>query len=180
MIPRANMRHRLAFCEKLIRCFYCGRVFVSVAAGLAEECPRHGQEPLRKEGIAVDEVRERIERELGSVMERLRQLGGAIVSEEFPDGVGHDVHLADLADKVQAREEREIMLGTRSLLVERANRLGEALERLRKNQYGICEECGNAITPARLKVMPEVTMCVRCQDRLERKAKQVTQPTGPS
>ena len=165
----------MTFSEKLIRCFSCGSVFVSVAAGLAEECSRPSEEPQRKEGIAVDEVRERIERELGSVMDRLRQLGGAIVFEEFPGSVGPDTHLADLADKVQAREEREVTLATRSLLVERANRLGEALERLGKSQYGICEECGDAITPARLKAMPEVTTCVRCQDRLERKAKQAAQ-----
>ena len=169
------MRHRLTFSEKLIRCFSCGRVFVSAAAGLSEECPRPSEEQQRKEGIAVDEVRERIERELGSVMDRLHQLGGAIVFEEFPGSVGHDTHLADLADKVQAREEQEVTLATRSLLVERANRLGEALERLRKSQYGICDECGDAITPARLKAMPEATTCVRCQDRLERKAKQAAQ-----
>jgi len=32
----------------------------------------------------------------------------------------------------------------------------------------VCEECGEAIAPARLRAMPEVTTCVRCQDRLER------------
>ena len=169
------MHHRLTFSEKLIRCFSCGSVFVSVAAGLAEECSRPGGEQQRKEGIAVDEVRERIERELGSVMDRLRQLGGAIVFEEFPGSVGHDTHLADLADKVQAREEREVTLATRSLLVERANRLGEALERLGKSEYGICEECGATISQARLKAMPEVTTCVRCQGRLERTAQQRAQ-----
>jgi RNA polymerase-binding transcription factor DksA len=57
---------------------------------------------------------------------------------------------------------------TRSLLVDRANKLAEALERLRGGEYGICEECGEAIAPARLRAMPEVTTCVRCQDRLER------------
>jgi len=52
--------------------------------------------------------------------------------------------------------------------VERANKLAEALERLRGGEYGVCEECGEAIAPARLRAMPEVTTCVRCQDRLER------------
>ncbi len=71
----------------------------------------------------MDEARERIEKELDSVMDRLRQLGGVVVAE--------------------------------------------ALERLRKSRYGICEECADAISPARLKAMPEVTTCLRCQDRLE-------------
>ena len=53
-------------------------------------------------------------------------------------------------------------------LVERANRLAEALERLRGGDYGTCEECEEPIAPARLRAMPEVRTCVRCQDRLER------------
>ena len=125
--------------------------------------------------MAVDDVRQRIEKELGSVMDRLRQLGGAIVVEEFPGAVGDNGPVADLVDGGQIQEEQEVTLATRSLLLERANRLAEALERLRKSQYGVCEECGDAITPARLKAMPEVTTCVRCQDRLERTAKQVAQ-----
>lgn len=116
------MCHRLSLSEKLIRCFYCGRVFASADAALAEECPR-SREGQQREG--------RIEKELGSVMDRLRQLGGAVVVEEFPGAIDDNSPLADPADRAQA---------TRSLLVERANRLAEALERLRKSQDGICEE----------------------------------------
>ena len=69
---------------------------------------------------------------------------------------------------IRLNEDREMNFATRSLLVERANKLAEALERLRGGEYGVCEECGEAIAPARLRAMPEVTTCVRCQDRLER------------
>jgi RNA polymerase-binding transcription factor DksA len=68
---------------------------------------------------------------------------------------------------------------TRSLLVERANRLAEALERLRGGDYGTCQECGEAIAPARLKAMPEVTTCVRCQDRLEKMSRHMAAVGGP-
>mgnify|MGYP001612649335 CR=1 FL=1 len=154
------MPHRLTLCENLIRCLRCGSVFVSVEEGRARECPR------------PPEVRERIERELASAMDRLRQLGGAVVIEEFPGAVDNDGPLADPADRGKINEDREVILATRSLLVERANRLAEALERLRKSQYGICEECGEVIAPARLQAMPEVTTCVRCQGRRERTATQ--------
>ena len=116
----------------------------------------------------TDEVRERIEEELGSVMDRLRQLGGVIVIEEFPGAIGDNGPVADLADRGQIQEEREVALATRSLLVVRANRLAEALERLRKSHYGTCEECGEVIAPARLQAVPEVTTCVRCQGQRER------------
>jgi DnaK suppressor protein len=165
------MRHRLTLCENLIRCLYCGSVFAAVEAA-AEECPRSRKGRQKQGRIVVDEIRERIERELASALDRLNQLGGAVVVEEFPGAVGDNGPVADPADRGQIHEEWEIILATRTLLVERANRLAEALERLRRSGYGICEECGEAIAPARLQAMPEVTTCVRCQDRLERKATQ--------
>ena len=166
------MRHRLTFCENLIRCLYCGRVFVSAEEGLAEECARSRATQQKEERIVVDDVRGRIEKELGSVMDRLRHLGGAVVVEEFPGAIADTGPVADLADRGQIYEEREVTLATRSLLVERANRLAEALERWRKSQYGMCEECGEEITPARLQAMPEVSTCVRCQGWRERTATQ--------
>jgi RNA polymerase-binding transcription factor DksA len=126
-----------------------------------------------KEGMAMDEVRDRIEKELGSVMDRLRQLGGAVVIEEFPGALGDNSPFSDPTEEVQVQGEREVSFATRSLLVERANRLAEALDRLREGEYGTCEECGEPIAPARLKAMPEVTTCVRCQDKLERLARRL-------
>ncbi len=91
-----------------------------------------------------------------------------MVFEEFPGELANTSLFADLVDKAQVQGEREVSLAARELLLERANRLAEALERLRKSEYGICGECGEVISPARLRAMPEATTCVRCQDRLER------------
>ncbi|MBI2152929.1 MAG: TraR/DksA C4-type zinc finger protein [Candidatus Rokubacteria bacterium] len=110
-------------------------------------------------------------------MDRLRQLGGAVVIEEFPGALGDNSPFADPTEEIQVHGEREVSFATRSLLVERANRLAEALERLREGEYGTCEECGEPIAPARLKAMPEVTTCVRCQDKLERSARRL-EPAG--
>ena len=174
------MRHRLTFCENLIRCLYCGRVFVSVQAAVTEDCPRSRQGQRGEGRIVVDDARERIEKELGSVMDRLHQLGGAVVVEEFPGAIGDNSPVADPADRAQVHEGREVTLTTRGLLVERANRLAEALERLRKSQYGICEECGEEIAPARLQAMPEVTNCVRCQGQRERPARKAARAPATS
>jgi DnaK suppressor protein len=127
--------------------------------------------------MAMDELRERIEKELASVTDRLRQLGGPVVVEEYPGALGDNSPFADPTEEVQVQGEREVSFATRSLLVERANRLAEALERLKEGEYGICEECGEPIAPARLRAMPEVTTCVRCQDRLERSARRL-EPVG--
>ncbi len=118
----------------------------------------------------MDEVWHRIEQELRRLMDRLRRLGTAVVIE-VPGVLADNSALPDPWDDVQVQEEREVSFATRDLLVERANRLADALERLEKGTYGICEECGEPIAPARLQAMPEVSTCVRCQDRLERRAR---------
>jgi DnaK suppressor protein len=123
----------------------------------------------------MDEIRKRLESELSHTVSRIRRMGGGVILEEFP-GAGEHTPLADEVDLIQLNEDREMSFATRSMLVERANKLAEALERLRGGDYGTCQECEEPIAPARLRVMPEVTTCVRCQDRLERSKR--LQPVG--
>jgi DnaK suppressor protein len=46
--------------------------------------------------------------------------------------------------------------------VERALRMAE------NGTYGICETCGNRIDPARLEILPEAALCLKCQREFER------------
>jgi DnaK suppressor protein len=116
----------------------------------------------------MDEIKKRLERELSHTMQRIRHMGGVMTYEDLGAGRVDNTTPADEVDVIRLNEDREMSFATRSLLVERANQLAEALDRLRGGEYGVCEECGEAIAPARLRAMPEVTTCVRCQDRLER------------
>src|SRR5881409_1426648 len=126
----------------------------------------------------MDEVKKRLESELNRTVERLRHMGGPLLSVDVMNRVGDTSQLADEVDVIQVNEDREMNFATRSLLVERANRLAEALERLRGGDYGTCQECGEAIAPARLKAVPEVTTCVRCQDRLEKMSRHMASVGG--
>jgi DnaK suppressor protein len=122
----------------------------------------------------MNEIKKKLEVELNRMVERMRHMGGAATSVETIGAIGDTIQLADEVDVSQVNEVRQMTFATRSLLAERTNRLAEALERLRDGSYGTCQECGEAIVPARLKVMPEVTTCVRCQDRLERMSPHLT------
>ena len=113
-------------------------------------------------------IRKRLEQDLRIAVGRLRQVGGAAALEDLLGTSGEHWSYADEVDEIQANERREIGFATRELLVDRVNRIAAALERLDRGEYGMCVECGEAIAPARLQVMPEVLTCVRCQDRLER------------
>ena len=116
----------------------------------------------------MDGIRKRLEQDLRVVVGRLRQMGGAAFLDDLLGSTGEHWAYADEVDEIQASERREIGLATRELLVERVNRITAALERLDAGEYGQCVECGEGIAPARLRALPEVTTCVRCQDRLER------------
>lgn len=113
-------------------------------------------------------IRKRLEQDLRAAVARLRQVGGAAALEDLLGPSGEHWAYADEVDEIQANERREIGFATRELLVGKVNRIVAALERLDRGEYGQCVECGEAIAPARLNVLPEVTTCVRCQDRLER------------
>jgi DnaK suppressor protein len=121
----------------------------------------------------METIRERLEEDLRTAVTRLRQIGGAVAVEELPGAIGDNSPFADEVDEIQANERREIGFATRELLVERVNRLSAALDRLRDGQYGTCVECEEPISPARLRALPEVTTCVRCQDRIERMGRHV-------
>lgn len=45
----------------------------------------------------------------------------------------------------------------------------EALDRIDKGRYGLCDACGKEISDARLQAVPYATLCIQCQSRMEAK-----------
>ena len=117
------------------------------------------------------DIRKRLEADLREAVSRLRQMGGSSALEELFGPSGERKAYADEVDEIQANERREIGFATRELLVERVNRITAALDRLNDGEYGTCVECGEKIAAARLRALPEVQTCVRCQDMLERRGR---------
>jgi len=115
-----------------------------------------------------DKLRIQLAQALTAALARFRQLDGAVAVEELPGAMRDNSRFADEVDEIQASENREIGFATREKLADRVKRLSAALERLNNGEYGVCAECDERISPARLLVAPEVQTCVRCQDRIER------------
>ena len=119
----------------------------------------------------MDAIKHALQGQLEETMERLKGLGGAVVFEDYPGALEDDGQGDAGGDGASITGERELAFEVRGRLVERANRLAEALERLRFGDYGTCEICGESIAPGRLRAIPEVTTCVVCQDAAERRAR---------
>jgi DnaK suppressor protein len=49
----------------------------------------------------------------------------------------------------------------------------EAISRIDAGTFGVCEECGEDIGPARLRARPVTTLCIECKEDQERREKRV-------
>lgn len=82
------------------------------------------------------------------------------------DVSGHSMHIADVATDMY---DREFSLGLASNDRELLNRIEAALKRIVDKNFGACTVCKKPIAAARLKALPYVETCVKCQEQLESK-----------
>lgn len=64
--------------------------------------------------------------------------------------------------------EREKNAALIAVLERRLVDIDTALKSMEKGEYGICQRCGKPIESERLEVKPDATMCVACQQEVER------------
>ncbi len=65
--------------------------------------------------------------------------------------------------------EHEKTLALIRALENKLQKVEDALAAAKEGTYGICTVCGQPIDPARLRIMPETTVCVTCKAAMERK-----------
>lgn len=106
--------------------------------------------------------RERLEAELEEIESRAAGLDEFERANELS---AYDDHPADLASETF---EREKDLAIRESVESMIHKVINALEKIDRGTYGMCDACGRAIKKARLKALPFATLCLDCQDRLER------------
>jgi|YelNatPaOPRAMG01_1025707.scaffolds.fasta_scaffold03394_6 DnaK suppressor protein len=64
--------------------------------------------------------------------------------------------------------ERDKIVALIESLEFRRTSIERALKAIEKGTYGICERCGSEIDPARLEARPDATLCLKCQEEVER------------
>ena len=86
----------------------------------------------------------------------------AQIDAEGGKNLGYGNHMAD--DATEAYEQAK-GLALRQNAEQVLTQVTDALDRFDEGRYGICERCEAEIDPARLKALPYVTLCLRCQQR---------------
>ena len=71
----------------------------------------------------------------------------------------------DLIDQANADEEAEVQIHLHQTEGRLARAIEEALVRIKKRTYGVCEACGHPISRVRLNAVPWARHCRECQER---------------
>ena len=75
----------------------------------------------------------------------------------------------DPTDRATQESDRNFELRIRDRERKLINKIKDALDRIDNGEFGICEECGDEISEARLKVRPVTTLCINCKMEAEQK-----------
>ena len=88
----------------------------------------------------------------------------ALTNRKSGPSAGMATHMADLGSDNFQHDFELGLLSDEGTVIEM---IDEALTRLDENEYGICIECGQEISPARLEVKPYARFCLECKSRKE-------------
>ena len=66
-------------------------------------------------------------------------------------------------DVTTQKIEREEQFAKMRRIKKRIAEIDRALEKIESGSYGLCDQCGRRITPARLKVLPQTSFCLNCK-----------------
>ena len=110
----------------------------------------------REDFVAKEQRKLQEERiQVSAELEHLRELMQAEVDVEPDEG---DAEIFE-------REKNAALI---AVLERKLQDIDSALRSIEKGQYGICERCGRAIEIERLEVKPDATLCLNCQQEVER------------
>jgi DnaK suppressor protein len=122
--------------------------------------------------IGATEVRGRAQRASvrRMLVERRRELLNEIHSRVRvvrEVGSSKDHHTSRLAETVEVEPEDDLEFALIQMKSEMLETVNEAVRRFDAGAYGDCLDCGEVITPARLRAMPFAVRCRECEEARE-------------
>ncbi len=85
---------------------------------------------------------------------------------EFRDSGGY--RLTDTADIASNLIDDEIVMSIAQGEAREIEEIDNALKKIKKGKYGVCENCGRKIIKQRLMAIPFVSLCLKCKEAEER------------
>jgi DnaK suppressor protein len=104
------------------------------------------------------------------LLERKKELDQELGELYKPDNPGE---VQDIGDQALSSSMETIKISLQDAELEEYNRIVKALQMIDEGSYGICVDCGQPISEKRLKLYPNATRCLKCQERLEETKKEI-------
>ncbi|TET24150.1 MAG: TraR/DksA family transcriptional regulator [Candidatus Aminicenantes bacterium] len=83
-------------------------------------------------------------------------------SKEVETGIAQDV-----VDRAESSYTKEFLLSLSNKERKQLSLINEALKRIEKGTYGICQRCTQEIGKKRLEAIPWTPYCINCQEKEE-------------
>lgn len=110
-------------------------------------------------------LRFRLEVKRKELIAALAQLG-ASVNYAKEKGAGN--LLNDRGEVAMESFELERFLALKRQMMSQLYGVEDALQRFDEGGYGLCEDCGQPLDPARLEALPQAKLCLSCKEKNEK------------
>ncbi|MCI0452417.1 MAG: TraR/DksA C4-type zinc finger protein [Candidatus Latescibacteria bacterium] len=108
----------------------------------------------------IEDERRRVVQRIGMIEEEIQGMAASQSGNQ-----SYSNHMADIGSDAMEQEQAFLHAsqGTDYLMA-----LEDALRRIEKGTYGICEECEEKIPVRRLEAFLAARLCIKCQSKAER------------
>jgi RNA polymerase-binding transcription factor DksA len=113
--------------------------------------------PLKKIKEKLEQDKIKIEKQLKGFAKKDKNLKGDW------DTIYPRLNNNSLEDEANEVEEYGNLLPVENTLEIELEKIDKALRKIKDNKYGLCEECKQPISLARLEVYPQAACCQKCQ-----------------
>lgn len=113
-----------------------------------------------KSSAKYPDIRRTLEQQRADLLE---EVGDVLTQHKTPEA------LPDVSDQASAEEDQRFSMRIMEREQNLLKKVNEALERMKNQTYGICEQCGEDIPYKRLKARPVTTFCIECKTLQEQK-----------
>ncbi|MGP0564607.1 TraR/DksA family transcriptional regulator [Nitrospina sp. 32_T5] len=124
------------------------------------EKPVHKEPPPRNLDPIILKIRSQLIQQRNELMTMIKS------SQEVERNIG-EITFSNEIDLASSLEGREMAFQLSSRERNELKLIEEALFKMAKGTYGVCEGCSKNIPVKRLQIMPLTPLCIECQENLE-------------
>lgn len=128
--------------------------------------------PTAPEGSRYDELKQMLQ-------ERLREVGAEVqdkIRSVRTEGAERPRDVVDQSESSEVDIQSEIALALIQMKAETLNNINTGLRRLEEGRYGLCFDCGEEISKARLRALPFAARCKDCEEIRQTSARREQTP----